>query len=221
MFIKNLQTGIFSLPSTIKKYKNWVFILRTIRHHERCDLAIAFKTFHLHFLLSICTCILLSDAISDQYGLSRRIRWQGNSRLTVCLHGQFFHAFHLWGVTRFQHPPPFPLTTFIGIGMEPNTHEWFRRCSQVLQDKPSASKPCKYSNETNISDFFPCNNHYPSLLVTSGHDLTHIPYEILGSCISGVFTPLDFKYCDARYRKTTHLDWRPALLWIWWTRSFP
>jgi hypothetical protein len=125
-----------------------------------------------------------------------------------------FHAFHLWGETRFQQPPPFRLTTFIGIEMEPNTHECSRRSSRLLQDKLGASKTRRSSNETKASTFSPWRSSYPSLLANSGHDLMHIPHEIFGSRISGVFTPLDFKYFDARSRETNHLDRRLDLLWI-------
>jgi hypothetical protein len=120
----------------------------------------------------------------------------------------FFHAFHLWGETRFQQPPPFPLTTCIGIRMNPDTHECSRRHSRLLQVKPNASKPCRYFDETKTSTFIPCCSSYPSIHVTSGQDLKHSPYEILVFHLSGVFTPLDFKYFDVRSHEMAHLDRR-------------
>jgi hypothetical protein len=34
-------------------------------------------------------------------------------------HGRLLHTFHLRDEMRFQLPPPFPLTNYIKIGMEP------------------------------------------------------------------------------------------------------
>jgi hypothetical protein len=118
--------------------------------------------------------------------------------LTVYSHGQFFNAFHLWGETRFQKHPPFSLTTFIGIGTKSDTHEVSRRRSRLFQDKTDASKPCRSSVATKMGAFDPWRSSYPSLHATSGHDLMHIPYEILGYRILGFFTPLDFKYPNVR-----------------------
>jgi hypothetical protein len=41
--------------------------------------------------------------------------------------------------------------------------------------------------------------------MTSGHDPTLIPYEISGFHISGVFTPLDSQYPDARTHEMASL----------------
>jgi hypothetical protein len=73
--------------------------------------------------------------------------------LTICLHDQIFHAFHLCGETRFQPPPPFPITTFIGIGKRPDTHECSRRCSRLLQVNPDASRPHISSSVKNMNAF--------------------------------------------------------------------
>jgi hypothetical protein len=43
----------------------------------------------------------------------------------------------------------------------------------------------------------PLHSFFSSLHTTVGLDLSLIPYEISGFHISGVFTPLDFKYLDA------------------------
>jgi len=45
------------------------------------------------------------------------------------------------------------------------------------------------------------HSSFSSPHVTLGHHLALIPHEILGSCISRVCTPLDFKNLDARNRK--------------------
>jgi hypothetical protein len=89
--------------------------------------------------------------------------------------------------------------------MEPDTHEFSRRRSQ-LQVNPNALKPCRYSNETKTCAFDPWRNSYPLLHMNLGHDLTHPPYEDSGFHLSGVVTPIDFKYPDVRSREMTHLD---------------
>jgi hypothetical protein len=77
-----------------------------------------------------------------------------------------------------------------------------------VHDNPNASKLHRSFDDIKMSAFGPWRISSPSLHVTAGHDLMHIPYEILGSLISIFFTPLDFKNYDSRSRKKTHLDQR-------------
>jgi hypothetical protein len=117
-----------------------------------------------------------------------------------------FSMLSIYRVKRgFNYLPPFPLTTFIWIEknltpiivldelMAPSSQFWFLEDMHLfLYDQPGhLSLLCR---------------SFPSPHMTSGHDLMHPPYEILGFHLSGVFTPLDFKYIDVRFREMTHLD---------------
>jgi len=62
----------------------------------------------------------------------------------------------------------------------------------------------------NSLSFVPCN-----------HRSWPRTYEMSGFHISGVFTPLDFKYLDDRYCEISHLDQWLDLPWIWWPQSVP
>jgi hypothetical protein len=57
--------------------------------------------------------------------------------LTVCLHDRFLHVFHLWGETRSQLPPPYLITTFIGIRTRPNTHECLDGAHDFFESIPT------------------------------------------------------------------------------------
>jgi hypothetical protein len=113
-FIKSLQYGSTAQPSSFTKSQNSTYILKIIHHpQQRHARTTAFKARCLHLLLSVCTYILLSDASSDQYGPCRKTGSQGYHGLTVHLHCQLFHAFHLWGEARLQPPPPTFIYFFI------------------------------------------------------------------------------------------------------------
>jgi len=72
-----------------------------------CALATAFKAWHLHLPLLVCTCILLSDMISDQYGLTGKsvdrgtLDWQSASTSSSSM-------LSIYGLRRgFNHHPFF------------------------------------------------------------------------------------------------------------------
>jgi hypothetical protein len=58
---------------------------------------------------------------------------QGYHGLTVCLHCQLFHAFHLWGEARLQPPPPTFIYFFIGIRMRPSRFGTWRTWRPLLR----------------------------------------------------------------------------------------
>jgi len=61
--------------------------------------------------------IPLSDTTSVSMGFAGKIHPQGNSELTICLHGESFLAFHSWAKLRFQLPAPTSINWFIEIIM--------------------------------------------------------------------------------------------------------
>jgi hypothetical protein len=106
----------------------------------------------------------------------RKIRPQGNSELTFCLHGQSFLSFHSWVELRFQLPTPTSINCFIGIRTRLES-SWHLKIWQPLS-----------AANTDILALCTALSIVPHDL---GHDLTPIPYKISGFHSSGVFTPLD------------------------------
>jgi hypothetical protein len=57
-----------------------------------------------------------------------------------------------------------------------------------------------------LRSFDPLCSSFSSPHMTLSHDLVLILYVISGFCILRFFTPLDFKFPDARNREMAHLD---------------
>jgi hypothetical protein len=111
--LKLYNTRAFLYHRPLQNIKTEYIYSNQLAPLQKRALVTVFKAWHLHLPLSDRTCTLLSDAISDRYGLCRRIHCQGDLGLTVFLHNQLFHAFHLRGEMRFQLPPPISINYFL------------------------------------------------------------------------------------------------------------
>jgi len=71
--------------------------------------------------------------MQDQIGMGfvGKFTWQGTLVDSSIFHGRLLHDFHLWVETRFQLPPLFTLTNYIGIWMEP-WHPWMTQVNSWL-----------------------------------------------------------------------------------------
>jgi len=129
------------------------------------------------------TDILFSDARSDRYGLHKKIHGRGLSAGSPPSTAKFSMLFIYglkWG---FNYLSVFPLTIWIGIGMEPDTPEWSKRRSQLLQVN---SRPRRSFSVTNSGAliFHAAPFHRPTWPWAVTSCLSHMKFRDLALCIS-------------------------------------
>jgi hypothetical protein len=99
-----------------------------------------------------------------------------------------------------QLQPLSSITSFIGIRTRPDTHECFQAVPMLLQVNPNALRLCKSSPVINMGVVgAKLLLHHPFMLVTSGYDLTLIPYDASGFLPLNIFTTLGHRILDAYF----------------------